>query len=695
MNKLKLANTAVEPIKPAQLDWQNESSPLSREFGDIYFSPENGPAEAEHVFISGNRLEQRWRQLEKEVFVIAETGFGTGLNFLLAWRLWLDSAPEHARLVYASIEKHPLCKEDLGRAAQAWPELTDYYNELLDQYPPLTRGLHTIDLANGRVRLLLYLDDISRALAELPDCELAPFSSRVGPKVDAWFLDGFAPGKNPDMWSAAVFKHISMLSKQGTTLATFTVAGAVRRGLSEAGFTISKVPGYGRKREMLTAGFSASPQFEGSSSSQTPWHVTAVSGDEYSEKHAIVIGAGLAGCHSANALAMRGWRVTLLERQREVATQASGNPQGALFTKLSHQHAPLTDFALSSLLYGCRFYRAMLASNQLESSDAQFCGMIQLAKNRDEVSNLNRLSDCYNSHHDAFIRYVSPEVASEISGVELDKPGLYFPGSGWIKPAAVCRALVNHPAIEVTCETDVITLNRQANNCWQLLDSRGVSIATAPVVVIANNIDARALEPTNTLPIKPVRGQISYLPSTGVSKSLKTIICQEGYLTPASAGSHCLGASFEQGNEATALSADAHRQNLDNLSAMVPELAANWQSLLPPVDELGGRVAFRGVTPDYLPMVGAVPDRNRVLETYAPLARNARQPVPALCPSLPGLYVNIGHGGRGTTYTPLAADLLACLVNKEPRPLPQTLWRALSPCRFLVRDIIRNKVDSP
>lgn len=224
-------------VTQATLEWR-DGQPYSATFGDVYFSSDNGLLETEYVFIQGNDLSARWQSLNTASFQIIETGFGTGLNFLCAVKTWLAHAPESATLHYTSVEKYPLSLADMQQALCYWPELQNIADELLTQYTTLLSA-GSISLCGKRIHLHLMCGDASACLAQ------------VNSKADAWFLDGFAPAKNPDMWQAALFEQMARLSHTQTSFATFTSAGTVRRGLAAAGFQVNKKPGFGRKREMI------------------------------------------------------------------------------------------------------------------------------------------------------------------------------------------------------------------------------------------------------------------------------------------------------------------------------------------------------------------------------------------------------------------------------------------------------------
>lgn len=225
-----------------KLRWDERGLPHSVAFDDKYFCEENGYEESLHVFCGGNDLKARFGSLESEDFVVGETGFGTGLNFLCAWQLFETNAPANAKLHFISLDQFPLSPEDLKRALKLWPQLNTYSTQLIAQYSDITQDNMSVVFAGGRVRLTLIYDHVLTALKLMHERSY---------KTNAWFLDGFAPSKNKDMWSLEVFEGLARLSRSGTTIATFTVAGHVRRGLMEAGFKMEKVPAYGKKFQML------------------------------------------------------------------------------------------------------------------------------------------------------------------------------------------------------------------------------------------------------------------------------------------------------------------------------------------------------------------------------------------------------------------------------------------------------------
>ncbi|QEY14761.1 bifunctional tRNA (5-methylaminomethyl-2-thiouridine)(34)-methyltransferase MnmD/FAD-dependent 5-carboxymethylaminomethyl-2-thiouridine(34) oxidoreductase MnmC [Cellvibrio sp. KY-GH-1] len=673
-------------IRYAQLEWDADGQPLSSAFGDVYFSRANGLEETRHVFLRHNQLAERWQQLKhSEKFVIAETGFGSGLNFLAAWALWLDTAPAGAQLHFVTVEKFPLSKSDLHRALALWPELKNLSQQLVDAYPCIVgEGFHRLSFMDGRIKLTLIINDAARGFAQLL-ATTDPLYAQYSTKVDAWFLDGFAPSKNPQMWSEDLFSRIHQLSKAGTTAATFSAASIVKKGLKFAGFRLQKVAGFGRKRDMLTAVFPDScndnfypqPFYKSFSEFPLPWVINSTPVNPR-EKHAIIIGAGLAGCTSARALAERGWRITLLERSNNIAAEASGNPQGVLYAKLSHKQEAQAEFNLTSLQFAQSFYatRWPVIGDQT--------GVLQLAHDDAEKLLHTQLREKFSTATE-LVQFVTAKQASDLAGIPLSQDGLYFPDAGWISPVQLCEQLIDHPLIQLICACEVQNIQHD-NGMWCVNSNTELH---APIVIIATARDTQAFAQTQHLPIKSIRGQISYLPATASSEPIKTVICSEGYIAPARAGFHCTGATFNLKEESRELRTQDHQTNLENLRAPLPELMDDWKNL--DVSALDGRVAFRCTLPDYLPAVGPVADETATLHSFAPLRKNARASVQETGKYLPGLYINIGHGSRGLAYTPLCAEILAAHINQEPQPLASELVNALNPARFLIRDLIKNK----
>ena len=620
----------------AQIEW-HQGQPYASEYGDVYFSSDNGLEETEYVFLKHNQLASRWKHLSDDIFTIAETGFGTGLNFLCAWQLWRQHAPSNAHLHFVSTEKFPLSQADLAQALSLWPGLEALSKALLAQYQNIREGFHRLNFDHGRVTLTLLIGDANQTLPQL------------NAQVDAWFLDGFAPAKNPEMWQTSLFQQMARLSHSQTTFATFTSAGEVKRGLQTAGFEVSKAAGFGKKREMLFG------KFAGASAKAR----------NFPDKKAIVIGGGLAGAASAEALARRGWSVTIIERHARLAQEGSGNPLGVLYPRLIGGNTPINNLALQGFLYTTRLLNRL----DLEATNYHACGVLQLAFNAREAQRLDKISEEYPD----LIQMLTKDKASDLSGTELGFNGALIPQAGWVNPPALCHALTQNPSIQIKYFTQAISLNR-INDNWQAFDGNQC-IADAPVVVIASANDTQSFAQTQHCELSAVRGQISLLPATKQSQQIKTVICTDGYLSPAKDGFHCLGATFSPQDKNTDEREDDHQSNLNLLKKLAPALMETYKNI-----PVAGRAALRCVTSDYVPLAGAVLNIE-ALEKNPPRYNTP----PEQLPWLKGLYVNAGHGAKGLVNAPICAEAIASMICNEPSPIPNTLLSALDPNRFRLK----------
>jgi tRNA 5-methylaminomethyl-2-thiouridine biosynthesis bifunctional protein len=696
----------------AALKWDRDGLPLSEEFDDYYYSKLNGLEETQYIYLEHNQLAQRFAALcARQSFVIGETGFGTGLSFLASWKLWSEQAPPSAKLHYISVEKHPLCHSDLARALKLWPQLGEPAQQLAEHYPQILHpGFHRLSFEQGRVELTLIIADACDGLQQLLQSQHPAFMTTQR-AVDAWFLDGFSPAKNPLMWRPELFQRVHQLSAKTATLATFAAATIVKRGLRDNGFSITTHKGFGKKREMVSGQLihpyrpAAATEFEHhrhNSPHPVPWAVQRKTENKAAapaaEKAVVIIGAGIAGCHTAHALAQRGWKVTLVEQNTQLASEGSGNPQGVLYAKLSHRQETLSDFNLLALQFAQRHYQPYWRRNRnpIDSSSkpaatqtstpmpiGQQCGVLQLAHNPKVILAQQKLAQTY-PEQDLF-QPVDAVQASAISGLPCEHSGIFYPSAGWLNPAALCHQLCDHPNIQLRLNSQVSQLTRHEQQ-WCLELAPGEFIHSPNVVLTTAN-HLKRFEQTEQLPLKPIRGQVSYVQASTTSQKLKTVICGDGYLPPASQDQHCLGATFDPKNSSLNLLDEDHQRNLKTLSQQLPAMSSSLTSGA----ITGGRAAFRCTTPDYLPLAGPAPIYDNYLEDYALLRKNARSSIAVAGACWPGLYVNVGHGSRGLTYTPICAEIIAAQMNAEPSPVGQDLEASLHPGRFWIRDLCRGK----
>lgn len=657
----------------AELEWTEAGEPRSVQFDDYYFNTVDGSAESKYVFIEGSQLRERLEKNADTAFTIAELGFGTGLNFLLSVETFLQHAAPDTRLHYWSIDRHPLNREALKKSLQRWPQLSDLARELTEVYPPPLPGVHRRTVCSGRVTLDLVWADVDEGIQELSGLDL--------PIIDAWYLDGFSPQQNPCMWSPALYPRLIAASRAGATIATYTASSAVRRSLSAAGFVITKRPGFGLKRECLQGVVPDDAEPAAIPPTITPWDLTA-NPCAVDANSALVIGAGLAGSHAAAALARRGMVVTVLD-EGAVAGRGSSNAQGVLFTRVSHQRSILGDFSQHAFLFARQLYREMFDEGSLRLNlDGALSGCVQIDAPRGDGSILARallgLEELAES--------CSAETIAQRLGLPLETSGLWQPGSGWLAPPAVCRALLAKPGITVEGHCGALTVSQSFAGHWEAKDSRGNVRGKAPILILAAGPDGRTLPQMQGLPLRVVRGQTTQIPAPA-GKPLLSSFCHRGYIAPAVNGEHCIGATFKPGDDSREIRIDEHRDNLLALAKALPHWAEQLSELDPKT--LQGRAELRCVSPDYLPLAGPLPDETAFAKQFSALQWDASTLIPEKGVYQRGLYLSTAHGSRGLSYAALGAELIASQIFEEPIPVSRELQRALCPARFLLRGLVR------
>lgn len=652
------------------LTW-NEGAPHSTAFDDVYFTRGDGRAETEHVFLGANHLPERFAAWQHaHAFVIGETGFGTGLNMLCAWACFEQHAPASARLHLLSTEKFPLDQNSLIRALSAWPSLAGYSQKLCALWPEAVSGIHRLHLSE-RVTLDLHFGDTTERLSLLDG------------QVDAWFLDGFAPSKNAEMWQPELFEAMAARSRPGATFATFTCAGIVKRGLKAAGFSWQKVPGFGRKREML-AGHIDTPPAD-MRRQATPWFTPPTA---HTANHVVVIGAGIAGCSVAAALAKRGLRVTVVERDAPGAG-GSGNRQGALYVKLAAETNHQSRFYFAGMLYSQRWLNQLATDVPLNTPLWQPCGVVQLALSDKEITRQQRFMDRHSLPETVVT--AQSEGLSKLVGVPINaNHGLFYPQAGWVRPKLLCEQLVKHP--NITLYQGEVTALHQQGNAWQIELVSGESI-NADQVVVANATLANQFAQTAELPLQQVRGQVSEMALPEGLQAPQRVVCAGGYVSPPVEGVLTFGASFIPNNTTSNVTADDHQRNIDELRQALPDWVAQLEAsgLALSAENLKGRAAVRAASPDKSPYAGPVPKAAIWQHDYAVLRKDASK-----VPSTPGehysgLWITTAHGSRGLASAPLCAEVIASRICDEPLPLEQPLVDHLHPGRRIISTLVRDQ----
>ena len=624
--------------------------------------PEEHPIEdAYEVFIEGNQLIQRWTSLDatcSTTFVIGETDFGCGLHFLLVWSLWKKHAPTSSSLRMISATSAPLTVADLKQSLALFPDLQAEALQLIAQYPILMPGYHLLQFDEGRVQLILMIGDTLEAYRELLACGDPVLEKKLRDyEVNAWFLNSCDSG----IYTESFFTVMGMLSSSHTTLATPIVSTVMYKAIEIAGFSVLE----SSTKHILRANYTQLPL--GRSPKLSPWHRPYSKKDQ--RKSAIVLGAGLAGCYIAAALARRGFSVTLLDQHHAVGQGASGNRQAILYPKLSAFYSPLNAFMLNAYLFAIRYYKALLKTHPI----GNLSGMLQLAHDHKEQTVQKHLKAWLAQYPDLG-RLISAEEASGMAGIPLTCDALFLPHSGWIDSVSLCEVLIRSKPIACELNTLVESLVYEQGE-WHVNEYH------APVLVLANGYQANGFTQTHHLPLKPIRGQMTQLCVNEQSERLKLPLCAGAHIIPAIEGLHRLGATYHPGVVDTMCSLSDDELNLAKLQAL--PTCIDWSN------EVGNHWAgIRAATPDYLPLVGPVAEVQDFKNCFAGLATNSKRWIPASANHYDGLYVCTGFGSRGLTTIPLSADSLAALINKEPVALSQSMLRAISPSRFLRKGII-------
>lgn len=581
----------MKTLTPADVDW-SEGTPHSKQYGDVYHSRDGGMAQALAVFLGGNALPGRWRQ--RDHFCIAETGFGGGTNFLTTWSAWRDDPDRCTQLHYISAELHPWTPDDLRRLHREGPH-ANLAEQLVGQWPLPIEGFHALSFEGGAVRLLLLLGDALEQFRELDA------------RIDAFYLDGFAPDRNPALWQPELIQRLGQLAQPEATAASYSVAAPVRDALSAAGFSVTRRPGFGCKRHALSAVRCAS---EAAARAPTVQSVA-------------VVGAGVAGCAVATALARQRVDVTVFDSAAAPAAGASGNPLAMVRPWISRDDPTVTRLTRMAFLHTHRHH-----PQQVERA---VTGLIHLPKTEADAV---RFRVAAARAPASWARWVDVEQASAIAGLALTGGGLHYPLAYAIDPAALCQSWLSSPYIETRFHTTVSTLT---------------ALSGFDAIVIACAHASADLAPGFPLAMSRVRGQISLLPTDTLPQLRCTVSC-DGYVIPMSDGAALLGATYDRDNTAEA-DIPRHRANL----ARLPR--AFLQAPVVDATALDGRVGFRAVVRDRLPVAGIVPGDS-------------------------GVWINTAYASRGVTWAALLGEHIAAQMLSRPSPLARPLSAAITPQRI-------------
>jgi tRNA 5-methylaminomethyl-2-thiouridine biosynthesis bifunctional protein len=681
-------------IIAADIQWR-KGVPYSTLFNEFYISPTNETEQNESEFVRLGDLKRRWQGLSKHCasFTIAETGFGAGLNFLSCSDVWLNIAPKSSVLEFFSAELFPIDKAELVKILSQRPHFRNLSDELIKHYPVPVAGIHSIELFQGRVRLHLMFGDANEmfsSISQSPHQEQAHYNRRP---VDVWLLDGFAPTNNPAMWSPELLATIASLSDQTTIALTANIDQkkilTVSKNLQSAGFLIQPTESNGSQKLRLKALFSGGKyqQLElDNSSGSTQWHLDkTVRPITTRGQEVTIIGAGIAGCTTAVALAKRGFNVKVIDRHPRAGQEGSGNSQAIVYPKLSLRDDVLPRINLQALLFSSRYYAPFW-----EGGLGNQCGVVSLPGNPKIAEDFIQISQRFSGCGD-FVQLLENDELCDRSGLSLASSiGLFFPLLGWLPPSIICQQLLKEHGIPLIHANIDHFNHQQSDSRWHLFDTSENLVYSTDILVVATAYGCEKFEQTNFLPVTQLRGQISKLPVGTRTKSLKTIVCGDGYITPAHDNYHSCGATYNKGLFSTELRVQDHEMNIAQMGHTDSGLGDALENL--DATKMDGRANFRCTTKDYLPIVGPVPNFSSMLKDFGFLRRDARADSMMMGDYLPNLYINCGMGSRGLSYAPYTAELLATQISQQIPSLERDLIQAMHPARFLIRDLKKKRL---
>ena len=607
----------------APLELKDSRLPFHSRWGDFYFSKQGPLEESDQVFLAGNAILQRWQG--RKIFTIGELGFGVGLNFLNTLNHWRQSPRAPERLFYFAWEREPVAPETMEFILGSFPPLRAGMTELLPQLPPPLPGIYNLVLARGAVQLILVYGDVRKTL---PQTVL---------QADAWYLDGFSPRLNPEMWEASLMNRLAERTGEAGTFATYSAASQVRKNLTAAGFRVETLPGFGGKRHMLK-GTLPGP----ASMLQSPWGAGPLNDEG---KEAIILGAGLAGCSLAHSLGRREWDLRLYDRRPEPAAEASGNRCGILYPYISLNHETQSQFFWAGYQYTRGLWESL--KSQGEKIGGAQTGLLILEQKSGDADRWHRFCERYGLPP-SWLKPVDRAEASAVAQFPLASGGLFLPSGSWIAPKEFCRALIRHRAIRFQGNTKVTQIRRHGE-VWQLLGEDDKIIDQSSRLFISNALGLKELLPNLPWNLKAVKGQTTRWRPHPATPAPRALISGEAYLVAHPDGTWELGATFEREFEDLQVNRKGHQSNWARMKSWWLEGPENL-----PADRLQGRAALRACSRNRWPLVGPIH-------------------------SLPGLYVSSGHGSKGLLTTPLSGECLARHLNNEPVPLLIPMMKKLLP----------------
>jgi tRNA 5-methylaminomethyl-2-thiouridine biosynthesis bifunctional protein len=643
----------------------------------------------DEAFLTINNLDARWSSLKDNstsIFVIADIDFDDGRQFFRSASLWKERSSQHnATLHYVAFAERAMSKDQL----QTLSKLPVCYHEIIDElqrvYPTNQPGTHRLWFPKYRIALTLIFGHLNESLKSnsfYPDC---------------WYLNfSRSTLKKPDCFNATL-KSIVSTFVRGTTYCGKNLGSFFSQQVQAIGFDCITIPLI-QSKDKITAGKAKeiTPLSAQAYLTRTqhrfppnrPWYNQALAPRTHytNKEQAIVIGAGMAGAWTARTLAERGMKVVVVEKSNEIAASASGNPVGILYVKPGTKHTKATNMAMLACTNANA--RMLMLNDSTSKCLYDNCGVLQLLNTDLDIDYAKKLLQ-QDDYPVEIIQHISQEGASNFANSPLTSPALLFSKCGRVFPKQLCTELLRHPNIELVLGFEASNLEKNtAANTWQLesIDKRALS---GTIIVIAAAMDTLKLRQTSHLPLKAIRGQIT-VADTPAAYRLNTVLCGDGYAARTADNQLCFGASFVLSSTNTDIKQSETLGNIQKLNSLSSYLHKNVITLPPTM--MVDRASIRATTPDYLPIVGPIADNQKIKSDFFHLTKDSNYRFSSLGSYFDGLYVNVGHGSKGLTTSPLAAEIISDYIFNAPFSIDTNIIEALHPTRFTIRALVKNRI---
>lgn len=607
-------------MKKARLTFKN-NTPFSLDFDDFYFNSDDGINESKYVYTEAFE----WN--EDDEFIIAELGFGIGLNFFLTLQRFLKAKKAPKRLFYLSIEGFYIEKEELRQCykkLEIYEEFKEYLEEFLAFYPKCKEGYYRFYFKN------CFLDLVFGDVSVLKKLEF---------RADVWYLDGFTPSKNRAMFEETLMPHLIRLSKENARLLTFSASSSLQKNLKNHGFIVEKVQGF-KKREMIRAKVQKNREILG----REAYFSRVVKAT--SNRKIAIIGAGICAATLAYELSLRGFEISVFEKNSTLNEGASGNESGILSSLILKPEVALGEFSQNALIEASRFYKKVLnldLNGVFEFAHTPAMEQRFLTQSENVLFKINQNQAFLEDGGVIFPKKIV-EKLFELSGVKL-----YF----------------NHEFVHFTYEDEKFVLNFK----------NGLKNGDFAILIYAMGADTRDFINYEAMNLSKVRGQVTHLKPF---LNTKFALSSKAYICPANNGLQVIGASYDRLNFNPLPQRHDDDENLKNIK----EFLKGDEKL----EIKGSKVGFRSYSSDRFAIVGAAYDENFYRQNYKALlwTKNKNQ---VRAQNIPHLYLNFAHGSRAFSTGILAARYLCALIRDEPLGIFKDFVPCIHPARFLIRKL--------